>query len=324
MQFRLRFSNQIVGVFVLCALLVALGAVVALGINQRWFEHTHEYYSEFGTARGLSAGMSVNFRGFQIGQVSGVSLTEDNTVRVTLTISDRYVGKITEHSVLQLQSNPFGIGGGLVLHQGRGQTEPQPAGSMIPSWNSPQGLALREMDLVAVIAEGDVIAEIMENLPVLLANLNRTAISGAALVQELQDSLTEGADGPIPELLRSAELAGSELRTLLEATGALLEHLRPLTEELREPEGALVRLVGPELEEALHKINETLAHLEQFSGFIAASSPQIRSLLIESRDALETGHEVLQGIRNNPLIRGGIQPRAAAPATFESYRQEEF
>jgi len=323
-KFRIRFSNQIVGLFVLGAFAAAITAIIALGMNQRWFEQTHQYYSEFSTARGLSPGLPISFRGFQIGQVRDVTLTEDNTVRVSLTVSDSHIDKLTEHSVLQLQSNPLGIGGGLVLHQGRIPTGPPDPESLIPSWNSARGIALRELELVEVVTEGDVIGELLDALPSLVATVNRTAASGDALLVELRESLSEGAEGPLPELLRSAELAGSELQGLLVTTEALVSNLRPLTEELEQPEGAIVRLVGPELDEALKQINRTLAHIEDFSGFVAGTSPEIRSLLYESREALETGHEVLHGLRNNPLLRGGIQPRPEPASSFESYRQEEF
>ncbi len=324
MRFRIRFSNQIVGLFVVTALILVVAFIVALGINQRWFEQKHEYYTEFATARGLTPGLAVSFRGFQIGQVRSVALTEDDTVRVTLTVSDRHIDRITEHSVLQLQTNPLGIGGGLVLHRGRADADPLPPESLIPAWGSARGLALRQEGLVEVVAEGDIINELLDELPVILANVNRAAASGTDLLEQLRQMAAADAAGPVPDFIRNADQMTVELRSLLELASSLAENLRPLTEELRQPEGAVVRLVGPELDEALEKINRTLEHIEALSGFAAGSTPQIRALLYESRDALETGHEVLHGIRNNPLIRGGIQPREAPAPGFEGYRPEEF
>ena len=324
MRFRIRFSNQIVGLFVVTALVLVAAFIVALGINQRWFEQKHEYYSEFTTARGLTPGLAVSFRGFQIGQVRSVALTEDDTVRVTLSISDRHIDRITEHSVLQLQTNPLGIGGGLLLHRGRVDGEPLPPESLIPAWGSPRGVALRQAGLVETAAEGDIINELLEELPVILANVNHATTTGTQLLEQLQQMVAADATGPVPDLIRNADQMTVELRSLLALTGSLAENLRPLTEELRRPEGAVVRLVGPELDEALEKINRTLGHIEELSGFAAGSTPQIRALLYESRDALETGHAVLHGIRNNPLIRGGIQPRETPATGFEGYRPEEF
>ncbi len=48
------------------------------------------------------------------------------------------------------------------------------------------------------------------------------------------------------------------------------------------------------------------------------------SLLEEGRQTITTGQAVLQGIRNNPLIRGGIPEAREQPTTFRSVRDEEF
>jgi len=63
MKFRIRFAQQVVGVFVLVAILFVAIVVVSMGANQRWFARNYTYYSVFPTAEGLSVGMSLPRRG---------------------------------------------------------------------------------------------------------------------------------------------------------------------------------------------------------------------------------------------------------------------
>ena len=71
-------------------------------------------------------------------------------------------------------------------------------------------------------------------------------------------------------------------------------------------------------------INASLDEVEQFSGFINNTQPQILGLLDESRAAINTGQDVLEGLSNNPLIRGGITREVTQPSTFQSYRDAQF
>ena len=79
MKLRMRFADQIVGVFVLLALVGIAVMLVFIGINQRWFARNYHFTSSFKTADGISAGMPIMMKGFAIGKVVKVSVCGSNS-----------------------------------------------------------------------------------------------------------------------------------------------------------------------------------------------------------------------------------------------------
>ena len=55
-----------------------------------------------------------------------------------------------------------------------------------------------------------------------------------------------------------------------------------------------------------------------------SAQPQIVGLLEQGRTTLDQGQDVLEALKNNPLLRGGVPDRREQQTTFQSYRDEEF
>ncbi|MFW6228482.1 MAG: MlaD family protein, partial [Alkalispirochaeta sp.] len=177
MKFRIKYAQQVVGIFVLVAAVALVAVLVSMGANQRWFALDYDYHSIFPSADGISNGMAIRYKGFEIGRVTGLGLTEDDLVRVDFYIQDTYHEKVVPNSILQLQSNPIGLGGGLVFHQGRGDDEPLPADSLIPSADSVEGQAIIAADAVIMPAGGDSITRISAQVEPVLKNVNTLLVS---------------------------------------------------------------------------------------------------------------------------------------------------
>ena len=60
MKFRIRFADQLVGAFLLAAVLAVAVILVFVGINQRWFAKNYQFRSRFDSAGGLSVGMPID------------------------------------------------------------------------------------------------------------------------------------------------------------------------------------------------------------------------------------------------------------------------
>jgi phospholipid/cholesterol/gamma-HCH transport system substrate-binding protein len=58
--------------------------------------------------------------------------------------------------------------------------------------------------------------------------------------------------------------------------------------------------------------------------FANEKQPQISTLLDQTIDAINQGEDVLTGLKNNPLLRGGIPKTTAQPTTFGGLRDGEF
>ena len=100
MKFGFRHADKFVGLFILVAVVfISSSLVVNHSINRRWFAQDYEYYTRFFSASGLSVGMPLKLRGFEIGKIKRITLNDQNKVDVTLIIYDTYIEKVTVDSV---------------------------------------------------------------------------------------------------------------------------------------------------------------------------------------------------------------------------------
>ncbi|MFP4300728.1 MAG: MlaD family protein [Spirochaetaceae bacterium] len=344
MKFRIRFAHQVVGVFILVALAFVIAILVLMGVNQRWFAKNYYYESEFDSAGGLSIGMAVTFRGFEIGRVTEISLSEDNRVEVDFYIEDTYVDRVYANSVLQLTSNPIGIGGGLLFHQGVEPTEPLPEGAFIPSLSIEEGRRLVAEGKVDVPRSSDAIGGLIEQLDPILANVNSVLMEVEVTLATVNSALAGRDEGPLGEMLANLNAlmveVDSTLEETTERTNVILDNAALASAEFADPTGIIPKLLDPkgsvatilddnnalydQIEAILVSMNRSASEVEDLSGFVNSQTPQIAALLAEGREAVQTGQDVLEGLSNNPLLRGGITPQLEQPTTFQSYRETEF
>src|SRR5579864_749307 len=112
MKFRIKYAQQVVGFFLLASVLALVAVLVFMGANQRWFARNYTFFSRFNSAEGITVGMPVKLKGFEIGKVTNVELTYNNRVRVNLDIYSDYISKIRPDSVIDLAVATLGFGGG--------------------------------------------------------------------------------------------------------------------------------------------------------------------------------------------------------------------
>ena len=364
MKLRYRFANQVVGIFVILALAITVALIILMGANQRWFKKNYYYHAQFTTASSLSAGMGITFRGFTIGRVTGITLTEGNDVDVEFYIQEEYIDKVRENSLIQLVSSPIG-GGQLVFHQGAVATPPPPEGSLIPNYESKQGFRLREENRVIVLRNTDPIAQALSQLDPILLNVDRVLGNLAILTDDLNAAIKGDTSGPLGGVLTSAEAAvqqlqrtvaqvnsviastTTEVNSLLAEVQSITDNLEATTAALRDPTGLVTRLLDPkgsiatildddnvlfeqvstiisDLQSSIASLQGSIADVEQFTDFLNTTRPQIAGILEEGRQTLDSGQDVIESLRNNPLLRGGIPEAREQPSTFQSIRDEEF
>ncbi len=119
MKLKIRFAEQIVGSFLLVAILGVVAILVLIGINQRWFARNYIFTSRFASADGLTVGMPIMLKGFDIGKITRISLNEQDEVDVQFLVEDTYYDRVRPNSVLQLVSSPIGLGVSLKFIPGK-------------------------------------------------------------------------------------------------------------------------------------------------------------------------------------------------------------
>lgn len=391
MKFRIRFAKQVVGIFVLVAFAFLVFVLASMAVDQGWFRRDYYFRSQFNSADGLSVGMAVRFRGFQIGRVTEISLNGENDVDVIFFVEEGYLDKVREYSVVQNTSNPLGLGGGLEFHMGRSDSllvdlYPDDEMPLVPSWDSKSARLFRQQDRVILPEQTDPIGSAISQLDPVLSGVNRTLDSLDTMLVAINQTLAGVGVGPVQNILVEAEglmsntsaLVGSarsmvdetgrivastgevvasvgrtaanlestisyvdaELRAVMTEVRGIAANVQTLTAEFADPTGLVPRLLESDgsisrlfndnnelytqIESILAGLAESVGRIQEFSEFVSRTSPQITSLLEQGRRAIDTGQDVLEGVRNNPLIRGGIQEEPPDPTTTRSYRDQDF
>ncbi len=359
MKFRIRFAYQIVGVFVIVGMLSFIAILVTVGANQRWFARNYYYRSLFSSASGLSIGMPITFKGFQIGRLEKMELTAENDVEIIFHVQDRYIDTVRENSVIQLISNPLGLGGGLVFHQGRYPSAPPEEYSVIPSLDSVEARQLIADDLVVLPRQEDQITRLLDQIDPILENVTTLtatldiAVAEATQTLQIVNATLNGSsrDGPIAELFIGVDAIIDELErtirnTVTQADGILVyieeiaKNVALASDAIADPTGIVPRLLDPSgsiakildddevlfdrIDGLLSDLSDVTMELADLTQFMNRTTPQLTGILEEGRRTLATGKDVLEGLSNNPLIRGGISTQLEPPATFGGFRDPEF
>lgn len=351
MKFQIRFADQIVGLFIILAVMSIVFILVMMGINQRWFAKDYKYTSSFNSGNGLSIGMPITYKGFQIGSIDEIELLKNNKVKINFHIFDTYYNKVRKNSVLQHAVSPIAlVAGGMLFHPGK-STELIPELSFIPSTDSEKGKELIAKELVEIPKRDDAVLDIINNISPLLITTNTTLDSLNELLIATTSTIEGEAEGPVGDIIEEIAVmvtmlnnaisdamisvnkilaTTSGITSNLEITTAGMTDTKGLVTHLLDPKGSIATLLDDddelyrELFSIIAEIANTTQELSAFVEYINTTQPQISELLEGSREALVKGKDVLEGLSNNPLLRGGITGVTEQPTTFMSYGEEEF
>lgn len=375
MKFRIKYADQIVGIFVVLAFVLLASILVVMGGRQRWFARDYQYVSRFPSSTGLAAGTSILYKGFQIGRIRQVSLNGENEVDVSFVIFDTYVDRVRENSILELVISPIGLGNQLLFHPGRSEKSLAER-SFIPSLESPEGKRIVAQNLVDRPPKDDTITRLIANVNPLLENVNATVVQLERALGQVNDAVAGTGSGPVADSLRDAssiiaqvnETVGSagprvdrmmadvegSLPTILARVEASVDSVKALAESavvigknfeatseaLRDPTGLVPRLLDPKgslktflddgdrlfnrVDNSLAEVEQALGNLEGSTATLAAQMPRIAATIDDARAAIVSAQDVLEGLKNNPLLRGGIPERVDPQAAPTSLRTTDF
>lgn len=344
MKFYIKHADKIAGLFVLLAIALLSAVLIFMGVNQRWFKKDYHFTARFTSAEGLTSGMPIKMKGFEIGKVSRITMDNQNIVIIDFHIYDTYYDRITPYSVLQLSTSPIGLGSSLVLHPGRVTAEPVPEGYEIPTSDSIQGKDMIARGLVDIPKGEDTINTLLGKVGPILDSVHSAVDSITLTVDSAHGALAGSEDFPeegilvglkdtIGEIKSLSENLRSQIIPILDKTYLSLANLEELSAQLKDTEGLVTRLIAPEgsiatllsddnelygrIDSLLIKLDGIVENIKNFSDYVSDASPQVTALLDETRTTLEQGKDLLQGVSNNPLIRGGI-PEKKDPNLIQS------
>jgi len=356
MKFRIRFADQVVGAFIIIAILLVAVLTILIGLNQRWFSKNYYFSSRFNSASGVAPGTDITFKGFSIGKIEGIALNKENTIDVRFYIYDTYIDKVTTNSILELTSSPIpGLGGGLVFYQGKGGI-PAAKDSFVPSYESIEAQTLIAEDLVDMPLKDDTISRLLGNANRLMESINRTvnhlnlAIEGRGGGQ-IRDILSN-ANGTIASLRASLNEGGDidnilgQVSTLMYDVQLIAKNVGQMSEEFKDPKGLVPKLLGEgsistflsdndklykqvsgllvQVDGLLVTVNSAAKDVGSMTNSLSREIPKISSILADAKTALQSAQDVMQGLKNNPLLKGGISDKPQQETRLDSLRKENF
>jgi phospholipid/cholesterol/gamma-HCH transport system substrate-binding protein len=332
MKFVMRFVNQIVGALIILALGILVFVIFMLGSSQRWFARDYQYKTYFSSAAGLSPNMPVQYKGFTIGHVKSIKLTEDDRVEVIFNIFDTYNNRVKQGSLIELQTSPIGALGGnqFMFHPGTGR-EQIDEGETIPEIGSVEGKRVLALGLTVLPEKDDGISNIMNQVGTLLSTLNNTLFDIQQAIEGTDSTslgrTLGGVEATMQELLPNIQQILGDVTAQLKP---VLENLGKITAALSDPNGTVMDILdsqGPvyqELIASLHAITGTLRNVEKTTDFIPAQLPQIAVLLSDLHTTLKAAEDVLVSLTNNPLLKGGIPEPVETPTGGTRPRDIQF
>jgi len=333
MKFSIRFADQIVGALVILALAILVIVIFMLGKNQRWFVRDYEFTTYLTSASGISRNMSVQYKGFKIGEIKEIELANkrilmDGTevdevcVEVSFTIYKEHGERVKVGSLVEIQSSPIpGLGNAFVFHPGTDSKLLE--GKIIPEVNSNEGKSVIESEKSSVAKADDSITNILNQVTGILETVN-LALSGPK----------ETKDVPLEQIIQNVNGILSDLRVV---TGALSEDLKPLINSLddiakmlSDPNGAIRSILNSDgaiynsLEDVIKSLAGIVKNLEKSSDILPEQLPQIVTIIKELSITVKSVQDVLTSISNNPLLKGGIPENTETGPSSAGSRNENF
>lgn len=324
--------EKLAGLFLLAGLAAGLVIAVVIGGGHDWFRTYSRYYAIFNNGYGLEPGVKVKFLRTDIGLVTRLELTDNNKVKVHLSIRADFADRLKTDSVANINSPTF-IGSEFIdILPGSSKTARIPEGGQIPA------------------EERKSLSEYVEDLrlDIMLARVEDTMTNVASLTSQLQEpagplmgtmsdirqitSTVATGQGTLGRILRDDEAYGKISQSLTEVN-ALTGDLSDLSSRLARDIPPLVSRVGGKIDQSLGDVNVVTGDLSDLSGRLTRDIPPIIGRVgtittqVEqgirhlpeigrgAREGLRSANQVLESVKRNFLIRGNL-PRDPDPETI--------
>lgn len=310
MKFKIRYADQIVGVFSIIALSGLLFLIFSIGINQKWFSTKNYYYTYFDTADGMSVGMDLTYKGFSLGKIKSITL-EGLMVRADYYVLAEYEDYIRENSLVELVTSPIGLGNSFIFHPSFETSELLPSGEQIHRIDSETGQQIIMEGKNTIKAHSDSIGAIISKVSTLLDSIN-------ALLVDLDDTVTGKADTPIAGIILNLESISSEIATVLAKISGSSDLITPI----------LGRQIYLELASAFENINKLTSEATVIAGdaetLVEGVVPQVDDIIGDLDILLIQIQDVMEGLKKNPLIKGGVPNRSRESTATTKIRDGKF
>ncbi|MFD1614095.1 MlaD family protein [Gelatiniphilus marinus] len=251
------------GIFVIVALLLFVGAVYLIGNRQNMFAKTFSISANFNNVNGLLKGNNVRYSGINIGTVNAISMINDSTINVNMVIDKKMVKHIKKDAIATIGTD--GLVGNMIVNiiPGKGNAATISAGDIIKSFTK-----IGTDDMLNTLNVTN------ENAALLTAELleitNAITSGKGTLAMLINDSITANN---IKQAINNLQLASVETRKTIKGINGIVNSI-DLNESvagvlLNDPfEAEKMRQTIANLNASSESINKLIANLDKTIGNI--------------------------------------------------------
>ena len=302
MKFKIKYADQIVGILSLFAIIALIFIIFLIGSTQKWLVPKHNYYTVISSATNINAGKAITYKGFEIGKIRSFSLNDEDKVVVNFYITDDYRSKAVRNSIIEILTSP--LGSSVVFYPGNSNSYLE-ENAFVPERSSEEAKELIKNNLVSVVEQTDSINTILAMATNLVGDID-------TLVQQLNIALEGKEDTPLTNTIK--EINGI-LANLNEIT-ANADGLVPRLLENENAQGAIAN--------TLLQLNSTMGDINSITTSVDSNMPGISLLITQLQTLIKQMQDVMEGLKNNPLLKNGISEKPEKENAAPKLREDNF
>ncbi|MBN1847048.1 MAG: MCE family protein [Deltaproteobacteria bacterium] len=309
MNLDLKSREQVVGIFLVVTLFILTGAIVFIAQGKNWFREHERYYTYFKEGYNLAPGSKVTLFNTRIGKVVGAEITEDNRVRVEISILAEFASRVRKDTIVTVKS-PTIIGSEYIaIMPGTPDLPLIPPGNEIPS---KEKKALGDyMEEFKVEEKLQLVVDIITNIKEItdqLKNPEGDLFKTLNHIEQLSASL-KAPDGPLFAALENIREATAKLKDPHEGLFQTLDNLASISAKMKDGEGTVGRLLVKEdlyqqIDKEVQKVDAILSDLQTLSAGLPAVLTELEMRIKELKDPFDSLGAALQ---DAPEVMGAIR-----------------
>ena len=302
MKFKIKYADQIVGILSLVAIIALIFIIFLIGSTQKWFVPKHNYFTVISSASNISVGKAITYKGFEIGKIKSFSLGDDDKVIVNFYITDDYKSKIVRDSIIEILTSP--LGSSVVFYPGNSNSF-LPDNSFVPERSSEEAKSLIMNKRVSVVEQTDSINTILAMATTLVGDID-------TLVKQINIALEGKEDTPLTYTITQLN--------------AILTNLNHITED---PSGLVPKLLEDEnsqgsIANVLKELDTTMGDINKITASVDSNMPGVTILISQMQSLLKQMQDVMEGLKNNPLLKNGISEKPEKENATPKLREDNF
>jgi phospholipid/cholesterol/gamma-HCH transport system substrate-binding protein len=302
MKFKIKYADQIVGILSLIAIIALIFIIFLIGSTQKWFVPKHNYYTIISSASNISDGKAITYKGFEIGKIKNFSLDSNDQVVVNFYITDDYKNKLVKGSIIEILSSP--LGSSVVFYPGNNQ-ELLEENSFIPERSSEEAKELIKTQQVSIAEQTDSINTILALATSLVSDIDN-------LVKQLNIALEGKESTPLSNTI-------AEVNGILANINSITSDASGLVPKLLEDENSQGSIAN-----LLLQLNSTMGDINSITTSVEGEMPGISLLISQVQTLLKQMQDVMEGLKNNPLLKNGISEKPEKESATPKLREDNF